>query len=123
MTTRIDFIREVRDAANSASEITGMSAELMIAQAVQETGWGQKVLSGTNNIYNIKADSSWTGPKATFSVKEFIGGQWVTVDADFRVYETVQESLIDRVNFLQDNPRYSEIFNEERNAPFLQTTN
>lgn len=126
MTTRIEFIESIKKAAEKTSQATGLSSELMLAQAAQETGWGKSVLPGTNNIFNIKADSSWAGPKATFPVKEFINGQWVTVNADFRVYPTVEESLIDRVKFLQENSRYSQLFEQgtlgdfEKEADVLQ---
>jgi hypothetical protein len=86
---------------------TGMSAELMLAQAAQETGWGQKVLTGTNNLFNIKADSSWTGETKTFQVPEYVNGKWVTVDATFRSYPTIEDAFVDRVNFLRSNPRYA----------------
>jgi flagellum-specific peptidoglycan hydrolase FlgJ len=101
-----EWIQSIATAARNASSTTGMSFELMLAQAAQETGWGQKILPGTNNIFNIKADSSWTGAVKTFQVPEFINGQWITVSADFRVYPTIEQAFVDRVSFLQSNPRY-----------------
>ena len=105
--TNYEWIAIIAPAARNAAYTTGMSYELMLAQAAQETGWGRKVLTGTNNIFNIKADSSWTGLTKTFTVPEYIKGQWVNVSAIFRVYSTVEEAFIDRVNFLKNNPRYA----------------
>jgi hypothetical protein len=107
MSKQTDWIQSIAPYAKQASLQTGMSAELMLAQAAQETGWGQKVLSGTNNIFNIKADASWTGETKTFQVPEFINGKVVTVEATFRSYASVEDAFVDRVNFLKSNPRYA----------------
>jgi len=110
MSQQSDFIASIYGAAKKISEQTGMSAELMLAQAAQETGWGEKVLPGTNNLFNIKADSSWKGETATFSVPEYVNGQYITVNAKFRVYDSYDQALADRVSFLQFNQRYSNLF-------------
>lgn len=106
MSTQVDFIASITGAAKVASSETGLSFELMLSQAALETGWGANILPGTNNIFNIKADSSWTGSSQTFHVREMINGTWVWVDASFRVYPTLEAAFRDRVQFLQDNPRY-----------------
>lgn len=48
---KIAFVQQIAPFAIQISTTSGLSFELMIAQAVQETGWGQSVLAGTNNIY------------------------------------------------------------------------
>ncbi|MDH2915912.1 MAG: glucosaminidase domain-containing protein, partial [Gallionella sp.] len=123
---KVDFISSIADAAKTIASESGVSFELMLAQAALETGWGQKVLPDTNNIFNIKADSSWTGDSKTFQVPEYINGKWVTVDASFRVYPTVEDALRDRVQFLRENPRYADMFapqnigNLKKEATILQ---
>ncbi|MDM0040270.1 glucosaminidase domain-containing protein [Variovorax sp. J22G21] len=102
------FIANLYPAAVTVSQQTGMSKELILAQAALETGWGEKVLPGTNNLFNIKASPDWRGPTKTFSVPEFVGGKKVMVDAEFRVYGSNEKALNDRVKFLQENPRYAE---------------
>lgn len=101
------FIADLYPAARKIGQETGMSWELILAQAALETGWGEKVLPGTNNIFNIKADGGWQGASKEFRVPEFINGKWVQQDASFRVYPSIEEALRDRVEFLRDNPRYS----------------
>ena len=103
------FIADMYPAARKVSDETGLSWELILAQAATETGWGQKVLPGTNNLYNIKADSSWQGETKTFSVKEYdkAGNAYVS-DEKFRVYGSYEESLRDRIAFLEKNPRYAQ---------------
>lgn len=102
------FIADMYPAARKISEETGQSWELILAQAATETGWGQKVLPGTNNLYNIKADSSWHGETKTFHVKEYDkAGNAYMSDDKFRVYGSYEESLRDRMAFLEKNPRYA----------------
>jgi len=101
------FIVDLHPAAAAVSQQTGMSKELILAQAALETGWGEKVLPCTNNLFNIKASPDWHGPTKTFSVPEFVGGKKVMVDAEFRVYDSNEKALNDRVKFLQENPRYA----------------
>lgn len=123
---KVEFIARLTPLAKKVAGESGMSYELILAQAAQETGWGEKVLPGTNNIFNIKADSSWTGEKKTFNVWEIRGGKKVWEDAAFRVYGSEEEALRDRVKFLQENPRYADMFkdgvkgNFEKEADALQ---
>lgn len=107
MGSKEEFIADLYPAARRISQETGMSWELILAQAAQETGWGERVLPGTNNLFNIKADASWDGPRRTFRVPEYIDGRRVEVDQDFRVYGSLDEALRDRVQFLRENPRYA----------------
>ncbi len=104
---KIEFIKSLYCDARAVSRETGMSWELILAQAAQETGWGQKVLAGTYNIFNIKSSGGWTGESKTFHVWEIVGGKKVWVDAPFRVYPDYGAALRDRVEFLKNNPRYA----------------
>lgn len=113
MNKKIEFILSISGAARAASIQSGLSYELMLAQAAQETGWGQRVLPGTNNIFNIKADSRWTGQNKEFQVTECVAGRHVKVTDKFRVYSSIEEAFTDRVKFLEQNPRYSELFSAE----------
>lgn len=103
---KIKFIVDLYPAAMECARQTGCSSELILAQAALETGWGQKVFPGTNNIFNIKADKSWRGERATFNVHEYQRGKKIFVDADFRVYPDLTAALLDRTEFLKNNPRY-----------------
>lgn len=128
MGNKEQFIADLYPAARRVSQETGMSWELILAQAALETGWGERVLPGTNNIFNIKADAGWDGPRRTFNVREYVDGRWVNLDQDFRVYGSTEEALRDRVDFLRENPRYARagLFDEgvkgnlEREADALQ---
>ncbi|HVI55556.1 MAG TPA: XVIPCD domain-containing protein [Luteibacter sp.] len=101
------FIADIYPSVRKVADETGVSAELLLAQAAAETGWGQKVLHGTNNLYNIKADPSWHGESKTFEVPEFRNRHKVMEDAKFRVYDSYEDSIKDRIKFVQENPTYA----------------
>jgi hypothetical protein len=103
---KIAFIKSLYCPAKAVAAETGCSWELILAQAAQEVGWGEKVLPGTNNIFNIKADSSWKGETKTFHVWEMKNGKKIWVDDPFRVYPDIKAALRDRVAFLSSNSRY-----------------
>lgn len=54
------FIADIYPAAKKVAEESGKSLELILAQTAQESGWGQKTLEGTNNLFNVKADAPGT---------------------------------------------------------------
>lgn len=128
MSDKEKFIAELYPASRRVSQETGMAWETILAQAAQETGWGQRVLPGTNNIFNIKAGGGWVGPTKNFNVWEIVDGKKVWMDQSFRAYSSVEEALRDRVQFLKENPRYtkaglfdhSTLGNLEREADALQ---
>lgn len=105
---QIAFIRDLYCPARTVTKETGMSWELILAQAALECGWGRRILSGTNNVFNIKADPGWKGEKRLFNVPEQDKhGKVYHVDDWFRVYPSLGASLRDRTEFLRSNPRYA----------------
>ncbi len=107
MSDKEAFIEKLYPVAEKVSRETGVSKELILAQAAQETGWGEHVLPGTHNIFNIKAGGGWAGPTKTFNVWEIENGKKLWKDQTFRVYGSDEEALSDRVKFLRENPRYA----------------
>jgi hypothetical protein len=111
---KLEFIAGLYCAARQCADETGCSWQLILAQAAQETGWGARMLPGTNNVFNIKASADWKGPQAMFRVWEVFKGKKVWVMAPFRIYPNYLESLRDRQKFLKENPRYGQagLYNE-----------
>lgn len=103
---KLDFIADLYCPARVIADQSGCSWKLILGQAAGETGWGEKCLPGTNNVFNIKADASWSGPSKVFHVSETVNHHIKWVDDPFRVYPSVKDSLLDRVDFLKRNPRY-----------------
>jgi len=105
---KLNFIADLYCPARMLADETGCSWELILAQAAQETGWGEKVLPGTNNVFNIKAGPGWKGEKKVFHVwEEDAKGNKYWTDDPFRVYGSYLESLRDRAEFLKSNPTYA----------------
>lgn len=73
-------------------------ARLGAAQTAQETGYGRH--APNNNYFGIK------GAGGTQTTQEFENGQWVTKQASFRGYASMEDSVADYIKFLKDNPRY-----------------
>ena len=116
-----DFIDQLQPLAEQAAKALGVDANLLLAQAALETGWGQAVLKNTQgvssyNLFNIKADKAWQGNQTKTSTIEFDGGIAKKETASFRAYQSFQESFIDYVDFIKSNPRYSEALKKAANA-------
>ncbi|MBO2661795.1 flagellar assembly peptidoglycan hydrolase FlgJ [Shewanella algae] len=108
-----EFVRQLYPHAKAAAEALGTQPEVLLAQSALETGWGQKMVRGhkgesSNNLFNIKADRRWQGEKAAVSTLEYEQGTAVRQKADFRVYDSFEQSFNDFVRFISDNDRYSQ---------------
>lgn len=112
-TDRQAFIDQLRPAAEEAARRLGVPAGLLLAQAALETGWGQAVprhADGTSshNLFGIKADGRWDGPRVSLPTLEFRDGVAQRERATFRAYDSFAASFHDYVDFLQSGPRYGE---------------
>lgn len=56
-----------------------------------------------NNIFGIKADSRWDGAIATMTTKENYDD---IIEANFRKYDNILQSIADHGEFLNENERY-----------------
>ena len=107
------FIQSLWEKAKAAGEQLNLNPAVMIAQAALETGWGKHVISApngqsSNNLFNIKAGSSWQGESVKKATLEFEEGVAVKKNAAFRAYNSIEESFDDFVNFLSSGSRYQD---------------
>jgi flagellar protein FlgJ len=105
------FVSAVLPAIQVAAGALGISPLGMLAQAALETGWGQRMprtASGASsmNLFGIKADDGWDGPKATATTVEISAGVAKPQRASFRVYASIGQSVADFANLLGTSPRY-----------------
>lgn len=100
------FINKIKDGAIEAYIEYNILPSLTIAQAILETGWGKSSIG--NNIFGIKASGGWKGKTQVVNTREFINGKWLTVKAEFRDYDSIEESIRDRSKFLTKN-RYKSV--------------
>jgi peptidoglycan hydrolase FlgJ len=107
------FIDRIRPHAERAARALGVPAQVLMAQAALETGWGRHGIQdaegrAANNLFGIKADARWSGPRATADTAEYGEGGWRRERAAFRAYPDVGAAFDDYVAFLRGNPRYRE---------------
>lgn len=107
------FIDRIRPHAERAARALGVPAQVLMAQAALETGWGRHGIQdaegrAANNLFGIKADARWSGPRATADTAEYGEGGWRQERAAFRAYPDVGAAFDDYVAFLHGNPRYRE---------------
>ena len=99
------FIGQVAPGAIAAQQRYGIPASVTIAQAIDESGWGQSELAtADHNLFGIKG----TGPagRDMQPTQEYENGIWVTRTAPFRVYHNLAESIADHGQLLATNPVY-----------------
>lgn len=121
-----DFVSALIAPAQKVQQTLGVPFEVVIAQAALETGWGQKIIKGqdgtsSNNLFNIKADSRWSGDKVTKETLEFEQGAMVKKAEPFRMYQSLTDSVDDYINFLSTSERYQDALQDSGNVEhFLQ---
>jgi flagellar protein FlgJ len=105
------FIQDLWPHATKSAKDLGVSADVLIAQAALETGWGRKMIhdgQGNNsfNLFGIKTGKHWQGDQVTVSTVEYRDGIARREHAAFRSYASLEDGLNDYVAFLKQNPRY-----------------
>ncbi|MCF3097778.1 flagellar assembly peptidoglycan hydrolase FlgJ [Aeromonas australiensis] len=106
-----EFVNRLMPLAKKAADKLGLSPAVLVAQAALESGWGKRVIKNgdgqmTHNLFGIKADPRWQGPKAVVSTLEYEQGVASRQKAAFRSYESFEESFNDYVDFLTSGSRY-----------------
>lgn len=83
--------------AQETMRTNGVYASLTLAQAAQEQGLK---VPATNNLFGIKADSSWTGKTAALKTEECNSIDCYDTTGVFRVYDSVEGSFTDHGDWL-----------------------
>ncbi len=100
------FISLVAPGAVAAQQRFGVPASVTIAQAIEESAWGQSSLAARyHNLFGIKG----TGPagSVTLPTQEYENGSWVTIDAQFAVYRNDAESIAGHAELLATSGYYA----------------
>ncbi|MGM0702826.1 MAG: flagellar assembly peptidoglycan hydrolase FlgJ [Pseudomonadota bacterium] len=108
------FAERLVEPAQAASRRTGVPAELILAQAALETGWGRHEIptaggGNSHNLFGIKAGPSWNGQTTEITTHEYVDGQRTRVTDAFRVYDSFAEAFTDYAGLIGDNPRYASV--------------
>ena len=87
---------------------------MTIAQAIDESGWGQSTLATKDhNLFGIKG----TGPAGSdpLPTQEYQNGQLVATTSSFRVYNNTAESIDDHGKLLATSGYYGKSMADRRN--------
>lgn len=104
------FIQKISRGAVEGMRKYGILPSVTMAQAILESGWGESGLTkASNNLFGIKAGSSWSGDVVNYPTKEYVNGQYIDVTADFRAYDSLDASMEDHGAFLAGMSRYANI--------------
>lgn len=98
------FTQKLMPLLEKAGQQLGVSPKTLLAQAAIETGWGRSVVG--NNLFGIKAGSSWSGAKIEAATHEYQDGELVGIVDAFRSYPNAEASVNDFVSLVANNPRY-----------------
>lgn len=98
------FTQKLMPLLQQAGQQLGVSPKILLAQTAIETGWGRSVVG--NNLFGIKAGSSWNGQKIDAATHEYQNGELVSITDAFRAYPSVEASVQDFVSLVASNPRY-----------------
>ncbi len=100
-------------------EKSDILASVSAAQMILESGYVKSLLAQRgNNCYGMKTSlsgntwdgSSWDGYSVfTKETQEFLDGEYVTVTADFRMYQNIEESVADHSAYLLGAKNGSEL--------------
>ena len=99
------FVSLVAPGAIAAQQRYGIPAAVTIAQAIDESGWGQSELAtADHNLFGIKGTG--TAGRDMRPTQEYENGIWVTRTAPFRVYHNIAESIADHSQLLVTGQAY-----------------
>jgi hypothetical protein len=104
-----DFIEAIGAAARVSRQATGVPASVTVAQAILESDWGRSRLARQgNNLFGIKALSG-PGPDGvvTMATSEHTPTGDVVVQAPFKAYASLEQSVADHGRFFIVNHRYA----------------
>ena len=120
-TSQSQFIAKIWPLAEEAAKELDVPPQAVMAQAALESGWGRHVSQlpqgvSSHNLFNIKADASWKGPRVVVDTLEFEHGVAKRQKAAFRAYASYADCFRDYVHFLKSNPRYADALAKSDNA-------
>lgn len=112
--SRREFIEKYGAFVHKATRGTGILPGTLITQLFIESQSENKpgvvgssyTAQNGNNYFGIKCAGGWKGPTVYANTREVLNGKSVIVNACFRKYKSIEDSIKDYINFLQSNPRY-----------------
>lgn len=92
--SREEFIQTLAPHAQELQAGYGVLPSIILGQACLESNFGQATLASQyHNLFGVKAFGNQ--PKVNLETQEYLDGQWVTIQGDFRVYNSWEEAMDD----------------------------
>lgn len=109
-----EFLNILGEMARIDMKKTDVLASLTIAQGILESGWGKSDLAVTGkNLFGMKVSSSWFGKVYNATTKECYDGENVVVTtADFKAYDSWEDSVADHSALFVNASRYDKVVGE-----------
>ncbi|MCZ1935552.1 LysM peptidoglycan-binding domain-containing protein, partial [Enterococcus faecium] len=95
------FIDQIGWSASEVAASNDLYASVMIAQALLESAYGTSGLASAPNYNLFGVKGSYNGQVVYMATKEYVNGQWVTMNEPFRKYSSYWESFQDHANVLR----------------------
>jgi flagellar protein FlgJ len=111
-----EFLATIQPWAADAAKRLGVAPELVAAHAALESGWGQRPVGNSNNLFGIKAGGQWQGAVAAATTTEYEQGVALKKVERFRSYPDQAAAFHDYASLLIDNPRYQQALNAGNDA-------
>ncbi|HFD0843976.1 TPA: glycoside hydrolase family 73 protein [Enterococcus faecium] len=88
------FIERLAPHAQELQDGYGVLPSIILGQAILESNWGKSTLASKyNNLFGIKAYGDQK--KVSLETKEFVNEEWITIQGDFKVYDSWEQSMDD----------------------------
>ncbi|WXG64498.1 glycoside hydrolase family 73 protein [Enterococcus faecium] len=88
------FIERLVPHAQELQDGYGVLPSIILGQAILESNWGKSTLASKyNNLFGIKAYGDQK--KVSLETKEFVNEEWITIQGDFKVYDSWEQSIDD----------------------------
>ena len=116
-----EFTATMLPMAEKAAARLGVDPHYLVAQAALETGWGKSIIrngdgSSSFNLFGIKGHGQWQGDSANVLTTEYHQGVRQQERANFRSYDSFEQSFNDYVDFLHRNGRYAQALQRTDNG-------
>ena len=99
------YFEQMAPLAQKYGRKRGIYPSLILAQSALESGFGQSDLAKVHhNFFGIKRTGQESS--AAYQTEEVLGGESVTVTANFRAYDSVEDSVKDYAALVGTLPRY-----------------
>lgn len=94
-----------------------INPEVVIAQAILESGWGgSKLTTQAHNYFGMKAGSDWKGKTVVMPTREFENGSWITINATWKAFDSAEDCFAEYAKFIENSPNFKDALDHPDDA-------